>query len=147
MLYTGVDKWKRDRMTEQNKMLVRRYYDAILNSKNLAALDEIFASNFVGRMSNGPDSHLETFRAAILAAHAAFPDLKVTVHEQIAEGDKVVTRWWAEGTHQGPYIGIMEATGKSIVLTGIHIHRVQEGRIIELWEEVNLLGLMQQLGS
>lgn len=134
-------------MSEQNKMLVRRYYDMVLNGKNLAILDEIFASNFVGRMSNGPDSHLEAFRGALLATHAAFPDLKVTIHEQIAEGDKVVTRWRAEGTHQGPYIGIMEATGKSIVLTGIHIHRVQEGHIVELWEEVNLLGLMQQLAS
>ncbi|MCI0709691.1 MAG: ester cyclase [Chloroflexi bacterium] len=134
-------------MSEQNKRLVRRYYDMVLDGKHMATLDEIFASNFVGRMSNGADSHLEAFRAALLTTHTAFPDLKVTIHEQIAEGDKVVTRWWAEGTHRGPYIGIMEATGKSVVFTGIHIHRVREGRIVELWEEVNLLGLMQQLAS
>jgi steroid delta-isomerase-like uncharacterized protein len=75
----------------------------------------------------------------------AFPDLNVTVEDEIAEGDKVVTRWTIRGTHKGDLEG-MAPTGKQIVLQGITIHRIEGDKIVEEWERYDNLGLMQQLG-
>jgi steroid delta-isomerase-like uncharacterized protein len=69
----------------------------------------------------------------------------VTVHDQVAEGDTVVTRWSAAGTHAGDFAGV-PATGRLVTVSGIHIHRVRHGRLTEHWEELNLLGVLRQLG-
>ena len=87
----------------------------------------------------------EAYAAAVDATHAAFPDLVVTVHDQVAEDDKVVTRWSATGTHAGDFAGV-PATGRPVAVSGIHIHRVRGGRLIEHWEELNLLGVLRQIG-
>jgi steroid delta-isomerase-like uncharacterized protein len=76
---------------------------------------------------------------------SAFPDLKLMVEDQIAEGDKVVTRWSATGTHQGELLGI-PPTGKQTTATGITIDRIQGGKIVETWTHWDNLGLLQQLG-
>ena len=76
----------------------------------------------------------------------AFPDIQLTIEDQIAEGDKVVTRWRARGTHQGNFQDIAP-TNREVVITGIIISRIEGGKDVESWEEVNLLGLMQQLGA
>ena len=68
------------------------------------------------------------------------------VGDQVAEDDKVVTRWSATGTHTGDFAGV-PATGRPVAVSGIHIHRVRHGRLIEHWEELNLLGLLRQLGA
>ncbi len=75
----------------------------------------------------------------------AFPDLVITVHDQIAEGDRVVTRWSGAGTHLGDFLG-HGATGKKVIIKAIHIQQVVDGRIVSLWEEIDLLGLSKQLG-
>ena len=72
-------------------------------------------------------------------------DLLVTVHDQMAEDDRVATRWSATGTHAGDFAGV-PATGRLVTVSGIHIHRVRHGRLVEHWEELNLLGLLRQLG-
>ena len=131
--------------TEANKALVRRYYTEVLNQRNIAVLDELCSPTFVSHASAGAKIGLAQYRQAIMASHTAFPDLVVTVEDQIAEGDKVVTCWTAQGTHQGPFAGV-PPTGKRVTVTAIHIHRVDNGKIVEHWEEINLLGLMQQLG-
>src|SRR5262245_33751338 len=131
--------------TEVNKALVRRYYAEVLNQRNIAVLDELCSPTFVSQFSTGPAVGLAQFRQGVIASHTAFPDLHVTVQDQIADGDKVVTRWMAQGAHQGPFAGI-PPTGKRVTVTAIHIHRVTNGKLIEHWEEINLLGLMQQLG-
>jgi steroid delta-isomerase-like uncharacterized protein len=69
----------------------------------------------------------------------------VAVHDQVAEDDKVVTRWSATGTHSGDFVGV-PASGRLITVTGIHIHRVRHGRLVEHWEELNMLGVLRQLG-
>ena len=66
-------------------------------------------------------------------------------HDQVAEDDKVVTRWSASGTHAGDFAGV-PATGRLVTVTGIHIHRIRHGRLVEHWEELNLLGVLRQLG-
>jgi steroid delta-isomerase-like uncharacterized protein len=123
---------------EENKALVRRHYAEVLSQRNLAVIEELFAPTFVSRLSDGPSVDLAQFKEAAKMSLAAFPDLHATVEDQVAEADKVVTRWIARGTHQGEFAGI-PPTGKSITLTGIHIHRVADGKIVELWEETDLL--------
>jgi len=73
------------------------------------------------------------------------PDLRLTVEEQLAEGDAVVTRWSAVGTQLGPLFGI-PPTGRRVTATAIHIHHVRDGRIVDQWEQFDRLGALGQLG-
>ena len=129
----------------ENKALVRRYYDEILTGSDRKLLARLLDPAFVSHVSSGPDAGAEAYAAAVAATHAAFPDLVVTVHDQVAEDDKVVTRWSATGTHTGDFAGV-PATGRVITVSGIHIHRIRHGRLVEHWEELNLLGVLRQLG-
>ena len=87
----------------------------------------------------------EQFKPMASASTIAFPDLKVTVDTQVAEGDYVVTRWSATGTHLGPFLG-NPPTGKAAKVKAIHVHQIEAGRICHLWEEIDLVGLSRQLG-
>ncbi len=79
------------------------------------------------------------------ALRAAFPDLRITIEDQVAEGDRVVTRWTARGTHTGAFQGI-PPTGKQGRMTGIDIDRIADGKVVECWVNSDDLGLLQQLG-
>lgn len=119
---------------EENKAIVRRVYDAI-NARDVAALDGLIAEDVV---SNTPfpqsDPGLAGFREAFSQVLAAFPDYKVVVHDQIAEGDEVVTRYTSGGTQQGDIQGVA-GSGQHVELLGIDIDRVVDGRIVEHWSE------------
>jgi steroid delta-isomerase-like uncharacterized protein len=136
--YAGMD-------LEENKAVVRRYYQEVLTGRDRDLLTRLLDSSFVSHVPSGPAAGAGAYIAAVDAMHAAFPDLVVTVQDQVAEQDKVVTRWSAAGTHAGDFAGV-PATGRRVTVTGIHIHRVQRGRLIEHWEELNLLGMLRQLG-
>ncbi len=128
----------------ENKGLVRRHYQEVLTAKKLEVVDEIYADPVrVGDEASMPRAQ---FRQLAGLTHAAFPDLAVTVEDQIAEGDKVVTRFSAKGTHRGDFMGI-PATGKQVTIKAIHIHEIRDGRIATLWEEIDLAGLYRQLGK
>ncbi len=130
--------------TEDNKKLVRRHYQEVLTQKNLDVIDQIYAEQIrVGDTASMPRSMFQTY-AGMTAQ--AFPDLVATVLDQVAEGDKVVSRWKATGTHQGQFMDIA-ATGKTVTITAIHIHQIEDGRIAALWEEIDMFGLRQQLGA
>ena len=131
--------------TANNKVLVTRYYDEVLNQRNLAALDDLLAPDFASWLPDGTRLGRVEYRDAVLASHQAFPDLVVEVLDQLAEGDKVATRWRASGTHRGPFAGI-PATGRPVTITAMHLHRVADGKLTEHWEEIDLLRLMRQLG-
>jgi steroid delta-isomerase-like uncharacterized protein len=75
----------------------------------------------------------------------AFPDRKITHHDTIAHGDKVLIRWSMSGTQEGELMGI-PATGKSVTITGFDYFRLADGKIAEMWQEADQLGMMQQLG-
>ena len=75
----------------------------------------------------------------------AFPDVHFTIEDQVAEADKVVTRWTWRGTHQGPFQGI-PPTGKHVMVTGVGINRFANGKVVENWTNMDILGLLQQLG-
>ncbi|AKB12772.1 hypothetical protein MSTHC_2292 [Methanosarcina thermophila CHTI-55] len=88
---------------------------------------------------------IEGIKEVITTCRSAFEHLNVTIEDMVAEGDKVVARFTARGIHSGDFMNL-PATGKPITITGIEIFRIKDGKIAELWGEVNLLGLMQQLG-
>jgi steroid delta-isomerase-like uncharacterized protein len=130
---------------EENKALVRRYYQEVLTGRDRDLLPRLLDPGFVSHVPGGADAGAGGYAAAVGATHAAFPDLVATVHDQVAERDKVVTRRSAAGTHAGDFAGV-PATGRLVTVSGIHIHRVRQGRLIEHWEELNLLGVLRQLG-
>jgi steroid delta-isomerase-like uncharacterized protein len=132
---------------EDNKALVRRFFDEAINQRKLDILDEILAPHFEGnKLEHEHRSNTRAELKAMLAGvFVAFPDYHQTIVDWIAEGEKVVARWTTRGTHQGPYNGI-PPTGKVIIEHGIDIFRVVDGQIVEHWVELDLLGILQQMG-
>lgn len=128
---------------KENKAIFRRIVEEGFNKGNLAIVDELVAANHVNHADNvhGP----EEYKQFITMYRTAFPDLHMTVEDQIAEGDKVVNRWTSRGTHQGDLMGI-PPTGKQVTLTGTYVARIVGGKIIEEWGNFDALGMMQQLG-
>jgi predicted ester cyclase len=127
---------------EENITTVRRYRLEYVGEGNLAVADEILPGEFV---LNGERTDLESHKQMVSLWHAAFPDLRLTIEDMIAEGDRVVERFTARGTHMGDLLGI-PPTGRQIEGVGILIHRIVEGRIVEIWEVLDMLGLLEQLG-
>ena len=133
---------------EQNKATFRRYVEEVGNEGNLDLVDEIFG-RYISHQSDGHTEERgpEDVKRFTGEFHQAFPDFRTVVEDQIAEGDKVVTRWRASGTHQGEFRGIAP-TGKQITVTGIGIFRFSdEGKVVESWDNFDQLGMMQQLGA
>lgn len=133
-------------MSEQNKALVRSFIDEVFNSRNPAALDRILAEGYVDHspFPNQPPGR-EGFKQMIGGFLAAFPDFHATIEDMVAEGDKVVVRVTATGTHQGDFMGI-PATGKPFKYQEIHIARIADGKMAEHWGVEDILGMLQQLG-
>lgn len=134
-------------MTATNKQIVRREVDEIINQGDYSVLDELIAEDYVAydptepEPLRGPDGFrdsLETFRKGM-------PDLHVRIDDQIAEGDKVATRWTATGHHTGELFGV-PATGNQVTVSGISVERLRDGRIVEDHMHLDTLGLMRQLG-
>ena len=131
--------------TEDNKALVQRGIEEVWNQKNLAVLDEIASRDYVSHNPAMTTHGLEQYKQLVSMYFSAFPDLHFTIEDQIAEGDKVVSRFSARGTHQGAFMGI-PPTGKQGFVTGIGIDRFANGKIVEGWFNSDDLGLLQQLG-
>ena len=129
--------------TEQNKAIQRRFQD-IWNQGDFSIIKEIWDKDFINH--NVKAKGLEAIRQYITAYRNAFPDVKFKINDQIAERDKVVMHFTITGTHNGNFQGIAP-TGKSIKITGIAIHRIINGKIVEIWSNWDTLGLMQQLGA
>lgn len=133
-------------MSEGDKSIIHRYFDETWNKGNLDVLNEIIADDCVNHDPANPGVRgPEGYKQLIGMYRAAFPDTRFTVEDQIAEGDTVVTRWTAQGTHEAELMGI-PATNKHVTVTGIDIHRISSGKIEEAWSNWDTLGLMQQLG-
>jgi steroid delta-isomerase-like uncharacterized protein len=134
-------------MSAENKAIARRLLEEAFNSGNLDVVDELVAPEFVNHDAALPEptTGIEATKANITGYRNAFPDLRLTIEQQVAEGEFVTTRWSARGTHQGDLMG-MAATGKQATVTGITLDRIVEGRFVESWTNWDTLGLMQQLG-
>lgn len=132
--------------TEQNKTLVRRFYDEVFNKKNLAAIDDFLDPHIVEHgLPPGLPAGSEGSRQFIGMYLAAFPDLRLTAEDMVAEGDRVASRFTMHATHKGEFMGI-PPTGKQVTITGIQIPRIASGKIAENWINLDALGLLQQLG-
>lgn len=132
--------------TEGNKELVRRYFAAIDERRDPAVVDEFLSPDFVSHNPSpgfGPDR--EGQKGAFAHFLAATPDGYHVIDDLVAEGDKVVTRLTAHGTQSGALFGI-PPTGRRVTMTGIVIHRVVAGKIVEHWHEIDMLSALQQLG-
>lgn len=134
-------------MSESNKATARRVFEA-WESGDLDALDEVVAADSVDHDPYNPNGRdgLEGFKRTIAMYREAFPDVRFTIEDQVAEGDKVVTRWTARGTHEGELMGFA-ATGTQSELTGIGIDRFEDGKIVEVWGNWDTLAMMQNIGA
>ena len=131
----------------ENKTKFRRLYEEILNKGNLDVFEELCAPNFVKHaMPPTPDYGIEGSKQSVIMLRTAFPDIKYTVEDIIEDGDKLAARWSAKGTHKGVFMGI-PPTGKQVAFSGIEIIRIENGKAVEEWEELDRAGLMQQLTS
>ncbi len=129
---------------EENKAIVRRHMDEVWSKGNLHVIDEIFATDFFshGRQERG----VAGLKQTIAAQRTAFPDLQITVEDMIAEGDKVVSRRTMRGTPTGEFHGIAP-TDKQTASSSIAIFRIDDGKIKEIWQVNDRLGLLQQIGA
>ena len=132
--------------TEENKALAHRYYAEMNKQTYLALLEEVCAPDLVWHDAPpGFSPGLAGMKQAFTASATAFPDGHWTIEDQIAEGDKVTTRYTGRGTHRGEFLGV-PPMGKQASWTGIEIDRIEEDKIVETWLIADVLGLMQQLG-
>jgi steroid delta-isomerase-like uncharacterized protein len=131
--------------THENKATVRSFIEEAFNKGNLAAVDELIADDYVGHAAGTEVRGREGMKGLVATYRAAFPDYRCTIEDQIAEADKVVTRWTARGTQQGELMGI-SPTGKRVSLPGVAVDRLADGRLVETWLEADVLGMLRQLG-
>ena len=131
---------------EENRAMIRRFIEEIFNQRNIAALDQYLAADYVDHaVPPGVPPTREGFKGFISGFLAALPDFHYTIEDVIADGDKVVVRLTAQGTQTGEFGGI-PATGKHATWTEMHIGRIAGGAIAEHWGEIDNLGMLQQLG-
>ncbi len=133
--------------TEENKAAERRLTEEVWNRRGIDAVDEFIAADVVEHnpiLGVGPGR--EGFRQALKIIFSAFPDVEITVEDEIAEGDKVALRWSGRATHRGEFMGI-PATNKQVTVAGIDIYRYESGKRVETWRHWDTLGLMRQLGA
>lgn len=133
--------------TDENKLLVRRYYEEVVNTGNVDRLAEFISPAFVEVYNNvRHPAGLEGAKQHVLGVRNTYPDLHLTVEQQIAEGEWVVTRVTARGTHEGVWLG-MRPTGKKVEMTGVNIDRVVDGRIVEHGGAANVLEPLMEIGA
>jgi steroid delta-isomerase-like uncharacterized protein len=131
---------------EENKAIVRRYLEQLYNRREPAAADQIIDPDVVFHEPATTIRGREELEQRAAAFRAGFPDLYVAIEDELAEGDRVATRWTLRGTHRGEFAGITP-TGEAVSVAGIIIWRIADGKIQEAWGSYDALGLMQQLGA
>jgi steroid delta-isomerase-like uncharacterized protein len=134
-------------MSQENRAVLDRLNEEVLRQRNVDAVDELMADNFVEHdPPPGMVGDRQGFKDFISAIHQAFANQLHTVHDQIAVGDRVVERWTMTATHADEFMGI-PATGRRVTLCGIDISRIEDGRIAEHWIQCDMLGFLEQLGA
>ena len=128
-----------------NKALVRRFYREVYVNWNMGLADDVVARQFISHdwPEPGPTGP-KAFRDYYSAIRSAVPDARYEVDDLIAEGNRVVVRWRLLGTHKGEFRGIAP-TGRPIVLNGIAIYRVDDGKLMERWVVSDLHGLLEEI--
>jgi steroid delta-isomerase-like uncharacterized protein len=135
-------------MSEENKALARRWFEDLFNTGDLDAADEISAPDHIvhdptlGDQPSGPEGD----KQVVSLYRGAFPDANITVEDQVAENDEVLTRWTGRGTHEGELMGI-PPSGNGVRLSGMTLNRISDGKIVETWTNYDALGMMRQIGA
>jgi steroid delta-isomerase-like uncharacterized protein len=135
-------------MVSEERILVRRFYEEIINNARFEKLGEILSAEIIWHdplLPTGEIRGIENFKNALRMFRSAIPDLHITIEDQIQENDKVVTRSTIDGTQRGELMQI-PPTGKKMKITGISVMPFEHGRAVEEWIEEDRLGLMRQLG-
>src|SRR5688500_14508985 len=134
-------------MSNDSASLVRRWLEGVWNRKNVDTIDEMFAADGVmhglgenGRALPGPQA-FKPFHAKFIGA---FPDIHITINDVITEGDRCAVRFTCEGTHRGGHLGV-PPTNRRVVFTAMAFARFRNGQLVEGWNEIDGVGLMQQL--
>lgn len=130
--------------TEQNKALVHHFFEEF----STTVVDQLFVPDYIHHDPGLPPElqrGRDAYKQLVTVFRTGFPDIKVTVEDLVAEGEKVVARWTWRGTQQGEFQGI-PPTGKQVVGSGISIHRIADSKIAEAWVNFDTLGMLQQLG-
>jgi len=131
----------------QNKALAQRWNDEIWTKADMATVDELLAEDFTFNYPfPGIEPTREGYKQTVMYFHNVFSDMLLTIEDMIAEGDKVVVRWKGISIHTAEYMGI-PPTDKRVSMTGISIIRIEEGKIVEEWTEMDSLGIIMQLGA
>jgi predicted ester cyclase len=132
--------------TEENKAQFRRAYEELLNQGNLGIADELVAPDFINHEAPpGRNRGPESMRGVATMLRTAFPDLRFTIEELVAEGDIVAGRLTMSGTHEGPLMG-MQPTGRWVRQDHMHFVRFRDGKAVEHWGVRDDVGMMQQMG-
>ena len=135
-------------MTEENKRLVRQVYEDIRSEGNLDLVDEIFSPDYLGHDPTAEPEEIrgrESFKEQTIGYRSVFPDLWFTIDSLVAEGEEVVARWTARGTHRGSMAG-EEPTGKAIEVTGFGSWRIENGLVAEHWGVFDVMRLLRGIG-
>jgi steroid delta-isomerase-like uncharacterized protein len=133
-------------MSQENRAVLDRINEEAFRQGNTGVIDELVAEEFVEHNPMpGIEGNREGFKQMVAGLHQAFPDFDTQVQDQIADGDKVVERWTAGGTQEGDFMGV-PATGKHIEIEGMDISRIEDGKIVEHWTQMDAMAMMQQLG-
>jgi steroid delta-isomerase-like uncharacterized protein len=133
--------------TEDNKALLRRAWDEVYGQKRLDSIEEFVLDDVIAHEPDGDVRGVDEFRRYLATYLMAFPDTSVTVEDVIAEGDKVVSRYTVRGTHKGATEEYGPPTGRQMAIEGITIYYFRGGKLAEMWDRYDNLGVMQQLGS
>lgn len=134
-------------MAHDNATIVRRFVDEVITQGDIDSAAEFVCEDVVEQVPfPGQGPGLEGLKDVLRGMRAAFPDLIFSIHEQVAEGDKVASRFEWTGTHKGTFLGV-PATGRPVRVWGIVIDRLQAGRIQETRIIMDIFGLMMQLGA
>ena len=131
-------------MSEVNKAVMRRLIEEGFNKRNFSVINEMYL-DCVYRSPVTGEIRGEAVKQFFQSVLGAFPDARYTVEDQLAEGEKVATRWSCSGTHKGELMGIAP-TGKPVRISGMITDRIVDGKIAEEWSEWDALGMMQQMG-
>ncbi len=127
--------------TAANKDVVRNYIERVINEEDWSAWPDLFGDTV---SFNGQTMSINDVKTMTAAFRSIFPDFHITVESQIAEGDTVATRVSISGTHQGDYMGI-EATGKHVTFRGLTYDRIVDGKVVEMWHEMDIWGTLLML--
>jgi steroid delta-isomerase-like uncharacterized protein len=136
-------------MSTENKALAYRWFEEVWNKGRVEAIDEMLDPNMIahGLGKDGSDLRgTDGFKIFHTKFRGAFPDIRITVEDVIAEGDRVAIRFSGSASHRGDHLGV-PATQRPVTFTGMAFIRCRNGKIVEGWNNFDVMGLMQQIGA